>query len=90
MPSVSYTIYRVVRVTASQVFGEDKSGVADVLLRCGAQDANGPKQALMAWFDKISFEEQVKMNGEAKFVVVPTGNHHELQPKVQSAPRLVF
>lgn len=87
MPDVSYTIYRATQVHES---GAEPGVLATALIRCGAQNANGPKRALSDWFDKLTLDQQVAMNGAAKFVVVPTGNHHELSPRVEAQPRLVF
>jgi len=84
--SVSYTIYR----KTSAVLIDDANQPVSVLVRCGVQPANGPKSALQLWFTKLDHAEQVAMNGAATFVVIPTSNHHELSPKVEAQPRLVF
>lgn len=83
--SVSYTIYRSALVSE----GGSAEPVA-ALIRCAIWDANGPKRALIDWFDSLPLAVQQTMNGDAHFVVIPTNNHHDLSPVVQASPRLVF
>lgn len=85
MPDVSYTIYR--RSTQATHGNADRV----VLVLIGEADALNPKQAVRSWYndhrdDRAAIEA---IYGET-LVVIPSRAHHELQPEVETQPRLVF
>lgn len=78
MPDVSYVIYQ-----------RNDNSAGTVLLWLGREDAANPRAAVRAWYKTASEEVQDSIEGET-LVVIPERNHHELEPRIETQPRLAF
>lgn len=83
----SYTIFRQVKMVDPT---DGDLNTVDALMLCGSRTANSPRRALSDWFDSLPYPQQAEMDGDATFIVLASSMCHELAPRVEAHPRLVF